>query len=218
MRVFCTAVVALLVTLFSASDFSAIGSDVASGSEQARPTSWSGYMPEKERKAAIKRAYRRSVVKKNFAMGIFLDTVWVTRDVARAVVSRMVDEERLSADEADSRFAALRPPDRYLVHIRTSALEGGLEFRSNSLFLQRAGNRDLFTRGVESEDLVFDTDIRVSDKDVSRVIAFPKLTDTGEAIIGGLGDTVELSLLTQYDKPGLVKYELRQIASSVADL
>lgn len=185
---------------------------------QNKASSWSFYMPQSERKAAIKRAYRRSVVKKNFAEGIGLDTIWVTRDVARAFVSRMVDEERLAVEDADARFAALRPSDRYLVHVRVSAHAGGLEFRAKSLFLQRVGYVDHFTRGEVVDDLVFDSGITVSTNDISHVLAFPRVTDNGVPLIVGLDESVELSLQTQYSKPGVVRYDLRQLVSAVSEL
>lgn len=211
-------VLVFLMALLTLPCAGAVGRDSAETRVQTKATAWLWYMPQSERKAAIKRTYRRSVVKKNFAEGIGLDTIWVTRDVARAVVSRMVDEERLTVEDADARFAALRPSDRYLVHVRVSAHEGGLEFRAKSLFLQRLGNVGHFTRGEVVDDLVFDSGITVSTNDVSHVLAFPRVTDNGSPLIVRLDESVELSLQTQYSKPGVVRYDLRQIVSTVSEL
>lgn len=193
------------------------GSSAVPASPPAQ-AAWQLYMPEKERKPVWKRAYRRGTMKMNFAAGTFVDVVWVTKDVARAVVSEQVDQERLSPAEAERQFAGLRDRDHYAVIVRFSALPGGPEFKERSLFLQRASQTDVFTRGRLVEGASPGTPFRVTNRDSTLLVVFPKRTESGEPVVRNTAERLEISLLAQYPKPVVIPVAVSEIVSDPGDL
>lgn len=150
--------------------------------------------------------------------GTIIDTTWITRDVARAVVSQKIDDERISPDEADQLFSSMRDAGRYQVHVRFSTLRGGPEFNENGMFLQREGQRDVFSRGRFADAIVFDTGIRVTVEDSQHVVSFPKVTEAGSPLVTSLDDRLEISLKTQYKKPSVTSYRVKDLVDALTDL
>src|SRR5262245_52909474 len=71
------------------------------------------YISEKGRKNTIKKAGRGTGLA--FLMGVQAgaDVFWITDQVALALVSQMIDKERLTNEEADERYRMLRDESRY---------------------------------------------------------------------------------------------------------
>jgi hypothetical protein len=179
---------------------------------------WSLYVLEKGRKGILKKARRREVTADGLIGGTIIDTIWITRDVARALVSQKIDDERISTEEADRYFALLRPGNCYHVHVRYSTLAGGPELNGSGIFLQRADNRDVFSRGKLADALVFDSGMKVTVQDVNHVLAFPKESESGESIVRGLDDKIQVSLKTQYKNASITEYSVRDLVTGLGDL
>lgn len=179
---------------------------------------WGGYLPEKQRKDILKKARKREVTMDGLIGGTIIDTIWVTRDVARAAVSLRIDDERITVDEAERLYAALRPADRYLVHVRYSTLPDGPELNENGLFLQRAGAKDIFTRGKQVNALVFDSGIRTTVQDNQIILEFSKTSENGAPIVRSMDEKIEVSIKTQYKKPSVTEYAVKDLVRDLVDL
>ncbi len=170
----------------------------ASNSSAARlapQSTWSKYMPKKQRVSTV-RGFSKSTglggLMKGASMGAFL---WVTDPVASAIVSDAIDDERLTPEEADARYALLRAPDVYtfiavVIVVRgygfftradTVDVPGG-PFAENQLFLQLKENTQTFSRGEVHPDPI---SISVGGKTSKSnyIVRFPKTSRDGAPLV-----------------------------------
>ena len=188
---------------------------------------WSKYVPKKERKDILKRSMRGTglgAIMAGHSTGAF----WVTEPMARAAVSDLIDRERLTAEAADKKYAELRPENVYCFLINTARLPmlGG-PVRASTLpdplhrkevFLQRAENRELFSKGNVS-DHEFDIFLGGSSSSLlsTYVLILPKTDRDGQPIVRALTDKIELQF-TLSNKKIILEFKLKDLVSSLNDL
>jgi hypothetical protein len=196
----------------------AVAGLVAVPASSATPMSeaWTRYVPAKERKRAFERATKRDIVKLSAIAGNPVDTTWVTSSVAAAIVSQRVDDERLDAVAAESRFAELRPADSFVVFVAVPANATSPELQANALFMQRSDDRGVFSRG----QLKAEADTVQAGAFIPRAshwysVSFPKTSESGAAIVRSLDDRIEISLKTQYKKPSVTTYSPRELVKTL---
>ncbi|HEY6327699.1 MAG TPA: hypothetical protein VI756_00060 [Blastocatellia bacterium] len=183
---------------------------------------WGKYVPPQGRKQILKKATR--VVSSTFSSGE-ASVTWVTDDVASALVSSMIDKERLSLADADKRYGELRG-DHYTflatvwfvmvgrepigMHHHSSA-DIANPIKSDTLFLQRAEDNKVFSRGTAAQT-DFDASEGVREAVSRYMLTFPKTGDNGQPLINSMTNTVEL----QFDlagKTSKAKFVLHDIAN-----
>src|SRR5262245_3046468 len=115
---------------------------------------WNRYIPEKGRKNLIKKAGRGTGISFLMYVQAGADIFWITDQVALALVSQMIDKERLTKEEADARYKMLRDESRFSFLIYTGSLKSPNNLRPifdplgrNDIFLQRADDQKTFSKG-----------------------------------------------------------------------
>lgn len=196
----------------------------------ARPATqneWPKYVPPKQQKEILKKAARTTgvggILVKSSIAGIY----WVTEAVARALVSQMVDKERLTNDEADARYRALRKDGVYTIAVYSSSLGfGGLKPKTvnetidpigkNDFFLQRAEDRKIFSKAVvekESFDLVVNSPQTI----VTYTARLSREDRAGQPIVRGLEDKIEVQFSLS-GKTAILDYKIKALVTRLEDL
>jgi hypothetical protein len=194
----------------------------ASGQE----TSWSKYIPEKQRKPIISECLRNTGLK-----GVLYDksaaAIWVTEQAARVLVSQAIDRERLTREQADSLYAQFRPKDSFLILIVTESLSDSKypeelpePLSKNEIFLQRSEDVKQFSKGI-----VQNNDINIQFRGLVRTpkhflayrILFPGQTRDNANLIRSLDDRIDLQLVLE-KKKYIFEYKLKDIVKNLEDL
>ena len=120
----------------------------------AQAQDWNHYIPEKGRKNIIKRAGRGTGIAFLMKIQAGADIFWITDQVALALVSQMIDKERITNEEADARYKMLRDESKFSFLIYTGSLKSPNNLRPtfdpvgrNDIFLQRADDQKTFSKG-----------------------------------------------------------------------
>ncbi|MEW6212310.1 MAG: hypothetical protein AB1631_28540 [Acidobacteriota bacterium] len=192
---------------------------------------WDKYMPEKGRKSIVNKARRVSGVGAAMAGHIAL-AIWITDPVARAFVSDAIDKERLTPDEAETRYRQLRPEGSiaFLIDARrqtankpfgntkASTLDDPLV--AAETFLQRADDRNTFSK-AEVADHKFEINLgsffRPGDLQSVYRVVFPRVDRQGKPIIRDLSDKIEI----QFNLAGkkiVLDYKVKEVVSRLEDL
>jgi hypothetical protein len=172
----------------------------------AQAQTWKRYIPKNQRVKAVKPGVKVS----GFGLSSTGQTAmcfWITDPVAAAFVSETIDKERLSDQEADERFNALRPGDKYLFLIdvsrlgitgRTSAKSLADPLAKNEIFLQRKEDNQQFSKGVIQEhnfNLSIGGILGGSELRSTYFVAFPKQTRNNTDLIKSLDDKIEIQFV-----------------------
>lgn len=132
----------------------------------AQTPQWPFYT--KDYRQAFKGSFKAGGVASAAWFGTLMaESMWITDRAARALTSMKIDQERLSNEEADAYYHSLRPDGKYVVAIMTSDDAGlsrsplrtsPLDYKgrpepldSKAIFLQRANDREAFSRGTLGE-------------------------------------------------------------------
>lgn len=194
---------------------------------------WFRYIPKKERGDVIKKSLRVSGMGALMSTSSMAVVYWVTDPVARVMVSEMIDRERLTVDEAESRYKTLRPEGSYYFMLQIRNLGGGTfkealtgpsrraskvldPLAKGESFLQRADNRNAFSK-AEIADQQFDFIWRSGQFDNSYGLVFPRSTREGAPIVRALADKIEIQF-TMTDKKVVFEYKVKDLVTSLADL
>ncbi len=189
---------------------------------------WGRYVPEKGRKATVKQAVRLSGMGAAVSSGQQAYVLWVSDPVARAMVSNMVDRERLSEEEAETRYKSLRPDDGYIILIFTKFIGTPKPMRSpraseaadpltrGELFIQRAADRKSFSKG-ELLERSFDVDLGLFSAENSYIISFPKKNRSNEMIARDINDKLEVQF-SLGAKQVILDYKIKDLVSRLEDL
>src|SRR4051812_47264823 len=78
---------------------------------------WKRYVAEKDRKAIFEKATARTGLTAKFINKKSAQVLWVTDEVARAVVSDMLDKKYISGQDADTEYFDIRPFNQYLFYL-----------------------------------------------------------------------------------------------------
>lgn len=155
----------------------------------------------------------------------------VTAPLARAIVSSLVDRQRLGPADAERKYKELSPDDKYSFIVRVWFLAEGMRppgmrghttkelahpLDVSTVFLQRADDNGIFARGTATQT-DFDLFDGPADYQSKYIVAMSKTTDKGVPVIRDIGDKIEL----QFEiggKKSKVTYSLAELASKVDDL
>jgi hypothetical protein len=189
-------------------------------------TSWSKYIPEKQRKTIINSCLRNTGLK-----GVLYDksatAIWVTEQAARVLVSQAIDKERLTREQADALFAQFRPKDSFLILIIAESLSESKypeelpePLSKNEIFLQRSEDIKQFSKGI-----VQNNDINVQFRGLVRTpkhflasrILFPRQTRDNANLISSVDDQIDLQFVLE-KKKFTFAYKLKDVVKNLEDL
>jgi hypothetical protein len=194
---------------------------LACGSIQAQE--WSKYVPEKQRNDIMKKSFKGTGFGGIFA-GKMAGVIWVTDHMARVIVSKAVDRERLSPEEASIRLDTLRPGEKYTFIIDALELHHAIfgvygkkgSIPEAEMFLQRADNNKLFAKGdLTQADIRLG--VRTIDDSNLMIARFPKFTRAGEPLVIGLADKIEIQF-TLAGKKVILEFKIKDMVSRIEDL
>jgi hypothetical protein len=185
---------------------------------------WNRYIPEKQRKDIIKKAIKVTGMSSAFS-GRTAASTWVTDQVARAIISDAVDKERLTSEEAEVRYRALRPDGQYLILIGSFGMApspfGARNVKTvihpSEAFLQRADDRQNFSKGevTESASPFY---LRSFPEGATFVtITFPRANRSNAPIIKDLNDKIEVQFVVSGRKT-VMEYKMKDLAASLEEL
>jgi len=191
---------------------------------------WSRYIPQKQRKDIIKRASRASGVGAVLRTQTLSGAIWITEIVARALISDMVDRERITKEEAESRYRAIRPENTYVIGILTRHLNAGPTIIGGSLsakqvldpidkaalFIQRQDDQKNFTKG-EVSDRDFDIYLEGIQAENIYIVIFPRKNREGEPVVRVVTDKIEVQYFIG-PKKIVLDYKIKDLVSRLEDL
>jgi hypothetical protein len=189
---------------------------------------WDKYIPEKQRKGAMRRAIKFPGVGASLGSGTISYTIWITEEVARSVVSRMIDRERITPEEAEERYKAMRLEGMHVFGIATKSVGSPSPIGSrraskivdpltaSELFIQCNDDRKVFSKGTIA-DLGFDIELGMGSVENVYVVSFPRMTREGHLVVKDLSDKIEI----QYSlgtKKVILDYKIKDIVTRLEDL
>lgn len=189
---------------------------------------WDKYVPEKQRTGLLKKAVK--VTGLGAAMtGQDAWAFWITDSVARVLVSRTIDKERLTIEEAEERYKALRPKSSFLIllNIRrmrvvrgTTATSIGEPLAEREIFLQRAADTKQFSKGAILEhnfDINLAGILGGAEFTSTYYLMFPEITRDGETLIKSLDEKIEFQFVMS-GKKVVLEYKIKDLAAKLEDL
>lgn len=190
---------------------------------------WSKYIPEKQRKDILKKSARGTKVGGAFG-SLFVNVVWINDSTARAMVSTLIDRERLTPDEADARYLKFRPSNSFLflVFVFRSGIsplgESGRAIvnplLASETFLQRADDHQKFAKAEVADhdsDLFYSGLFGAGGTENTYKILFPRADRSGSPIVRDIADKIELQF-NLAGKKVVLEYKLGETASRIEDL
>lgn len=191
-----------------------------------QPQQWPKYIAPKQQKEILKKAMRGTgiggILIKSASAGIY----WVTEPVARALVSQMIDKERLTDSEADERFATLRRDDVYTIAVYSTSLSFGGKtvneavdpIGKNDFFLQRADDRKVFSKAtVEKESFDLAVNVGRAQTLVTYTARMDKNDRSGKPIVRSLDDKIEVQFSLSGHK-SILDYRISSLVTRLSDL
>src|SRR5689334_18462607 len=123
---------------------------------------WKRYIAEKDRKAVFEKAKVNTGLTAKFISKVNAQVLWVTDEVARAIVSDMLDKKYISAKDADSQYFDIRPFSHYLFYLFIKVDKktpwGPLDQQAFSLYKEKDQNNRLSSGEVK--EISFEEGIR----------------------------------------------------------
>ncbi|MEK6325479.1 MAG: hypothetical protein AABN33_27885 [Acidobacteriota bacterium] len=201
-------------------------------STAAQQPTWSKYIPKNQRNGIIKKTVRVTGLGASMTGHGTSIAIWATEPTARALVSEIVERERLTPEEADRHLADLRVQNYYCFLINVlerppSLFTGrrgsgkpspiGNPLKHREVFLQRAEDRDQFSKGTVS-DHEFDFYLNAPTLPETAYLVFlPKLARNGHPIVRSLSDKIELQF-TISGKKVVLDFKIKDIVGSIEKL
>ena len=152
---------------------------------------------------------------------IIVQSTWQTENYLRNYISRKIDIERLSNEDASKYYSMMK--GTIVVIFTISFIHPNRSIESdvnlNAMFLQRASDHKLFTRGF-IPGIVDRRSSPLSNGSYATVLSvqFKKATEQGDELFKSLDDIIELSITTFDDGLVVIPYKLRDIVSNLDDL
>lgn len=194
---------------------------LASGSFAQKSGRWSRYIESPRERARVSSVLSQfEVAGQGFLRnsGYVIQANWLTRRTLEAIVSGIVDDERLTPDEADARLAQMMDlyeiGEKHAFYVSCSAFRtaGPDPVNSNGVFLQRASDPKIFVRGEFLSTSIPSLGKAIATNgadEYSYVIKFPKATEDGQKIVLTTEDLVELSVNVKGSKTVVMKFKLK---------
>jgi hypothetical protein len=192
----------------------------------ARAQEWKRYIPEGQRKEVYKKATVNTGLSAKFLSKVNARVLWVTDEVARAIVSDMLDKKYVSLKEADWEYFDLRPDNQYLfylfINVDKKTPWGPLDQKAFSLYKENdpanrlSGgevNEASFKQGLrEALDLAFNVK-----KDKQYVALVPRKNSSGKPVITDLNEELS-AMFSLQGKEVFLKFKIKELVSQLKDL
>jgi hypothetical protein len=191
---------------------------------------WARYVPKKESGNFLRPPTSKASQPGSASGTDFVTLVtWLTETAARSFVSRQLDKERLTPNEAEERFQTLRPDDVHIVLVTLKYLD--ISGKKNTdrrpsdplevaeCFLRRRDDRTIFS-GAVLVDSVTDYKLGGAPDDGPEhfyVLQFSATSRDGKAIVRDLKDEIEVQVKIE-GKVLVFNYKLKDMASSIDEL
>jgi hypothetical protein len=187
---------------------------------------WKRYIAEAQRKEVYKKATANTGLKSKFISKVNARVLWVTDEVARAIVSDMLDKKAVGLKEADWEYFDLRPDNHFLfylfINVDKKTPWGPLDQKAFSLYKENdpanrlsSGevNEAAFKPGIrEALDLAFDVK-----KDKQYVALVPRKNSGGKPVIADLNDEPS-AMFSLQGKELFLKFKIKELVSQLKDL
>lgn len=190
---------------------------------------WLRYVQKNKRRDIVKNARQESGIGAGLATNSISAAIWISEPVAAAIVSAQMDRERLTPEEAEESFRALRPADAYVIGLVIRLLEdpdfdiGDTDekdskkiLKRREVFLQRKADTSRFSRG-EIHDTDLDLMMAEGFSPNRFLFFFPKVDREGRPLVSALGDVMQFQFKL-VKKEIVLNFEPRKFADALKDL
>jgi hypothetical protein len=187
---------------------------------------WKRYIPEAQRKEVYKKATVNTGMSAKFISKVNARVLWVTDEVARAIVSDMLDKKYVSLKEADWEYFDLRPDNHFLFYLFIKVDKktpwGPLDQKAFSLYKESDSanrlssgevNEVTFKEGLrEALDLEFDVK-----KGKQYAALVPRKNSSGKPVITDLSEEPS-AMFSLQGKEVFLKYKIKELVAQLKDL
>jgi hypothetical protein len=187
---------------------------------------WKRYIPEAQRKEVYKKASPGTGLTAKFISKVNARVLWVTDEVARAIVSDMLDKKYISAKDADSEYFDIRPFNHYLFYLFIKVDKktpwGPLDQQAFSLYKENDQKNRLSSGEVKEASFkegireALDVEFEVK-KGKQYVALVPRKNSSGEPIIADLNDTTS-AMFSLQGKEVFLKFKINELVAQLKDL
>jgi hypothetical protein len=187
---------------------------------------WKRYIPEAQRKEVYKKATVNTGMSAKFISKVNARVLWVTDEVARAIVSDMLDKKYVGLKEADWEYFDLRPDNQFLFYLFIKVDKktpwGPLDQKAFSLYKESDSanrlssgevNEASFKQGLrEALDLEFDIK-----KGKQYVALVPRKNSSGKPVITDLNEEPS-AMFSLQGKEVFLKFKIKELVSQLKEL
>jgi hypothetical protein len=187
---------------------------------------WKRYIAEKDRQAIFQKATAKTGLTARFISKKNAQVLWVTDEVARAIVSDMLDQKHIRPNEADEQYFDLRPFNHYLfylfIKVDKKSPWGPLDQQAFSLYKENDQRNRLssgevreanFTEGIRE---ALDAEFEVK-KGKQYVVLVPRKNSSGEPILNDLNDETS-AMFSLQGKELFLKFKISELVAQLKDL
>lgn len=190
------------------------------------PSTWKRYIPAAERKAVFGKATRSTGLGAKFISKVNARVLWVTDEVARAVVSDMLDRKVISENEADWEYFELRPEKHFLfiLFIKTDKKTpwGPLDKKNFSLYkdndpenrLSEGEATEAYFNAKLRDALDVEFDVKGGKQYFAHVL---RRNASGEPVIKDLQDAPQ-AMFSLQGKEVYLRFPVNELVTNVKDL
>jgi hypothetical protein len=187
---------------------------------------WKRYIPEKDRQVIFQKATAKTGLTAKFISKKNAQVLWVTDEVARAIVSDMLDKKYISAKDADSEYFDIRPFNQYLfylfVKVDKQSPWGPLDQQAFSLYKENDAKNRLSSgevKGASFKDGIreaLDAEFEVK-KGRQYIVLVPRKNSSGQPVINDLNEEIS-AMFSLQGKEVFLKFKISELVSQVKDL
>jgi hypothetical protein len=191
-----------------------------------RAQDWKRYIAEKDRGAIFQKATAKTGLTAKFISKKNAQVLWVTDEVARAIVSDMLDKKHIRPNEADEQYFDLRPFNHYLfylfIKVDKKSPWGPLDQQAFSLYKENDQRNRLSSGEVREANFnegireALDAEFEVK-KGKQYVVLVPRKNSSGEPILNDLNDETS-AMFSLQGKELFLKFKISELVAQLKDL
>jgi hypothetical protein len=192
----------------------------------AQAQEWKRYIAEKDRKAIYQKATAKTGLSAKFISKKNAQVLWVTDEVARAVVSDMLDKKYIGVKDADNEYFDLRPFSHYLfylfIKVDKKTAWGPLDQRAFSLYKENDQQNRLSSGEVKEASFqegvreALDAEFEVK-KGKQYIVLVPRKNSGGQPVINDLNDETS-AMFSLQGKEIFLKFKISEMVAQLKDL
>jgi hypothetical protein len=192
----------------------------------AQAQEWKRYIAENDRKAIYQKATAKTGLTAKFISKKTAQVLWVTDEVARAIVSDMLDKKLLSVKDADSEYFDLRPFSHYLFYLFIKVDKktpwGPLDQKAFSLYKENDQTNRLSSGEVKDASFkegireALDVEFEVK-KGKQYIVMVPRKNSSGQPVINDLNDETS-AMFSLQGKEVFLKFKISELVAQLKDL